>query len=100
MTHGIKSPGKPITEWCTYIVECADGTLYTGHTNDVFRRVIQHNTMVSGAKYTRSRRPVKLVYYESYPKKKEAMQREYVIKQLTHQQKMDLVYPLEKEIKI
>ncbi len=90
-TNGIKSPGAAVTQWFVYIVECSDGTFYTGYTNDVFKRVICHNTCVSGAKYTRSRRPVKLVHYESFPTKKEAMRREYAIKQLSREGKQRLI---------
>lgn len=62
----------------TYIVRCSDGTLYTGWTTDVERRVRTHNSG-KGAKYTRSRLPVTLVYYETYPTKQEAMRREWEI---------------------
>ena len=75
----------------TYIVECADGTLYTGWTTNVQKRVKAHNEEKSGAKYTKAKRPVKLVYYEGYETKEEAMRREYAIKQLTRQQKLALM---------
>lgn len=74
-----------------YIVECADKTLYTGYTKLLGRRVLQHNVSVSGAKYTESRRPVKLVYYESYPTQHQAMQREAEIKRLTRKQKLVII---------
>ena len=73
----------------TYIVRCADGTLYTGWTNDIEKRIQAHNSG-GGAKYTRSRLPVTLVYYESYETKEEAMSREWHIKRMTHTQKMKL----------
>lgn len=76
----------------TYIVECADGTLYTGWTTNVQKRVKAHNEEKSGAKYTKAKRPVKLVYYEGYETKEEAMRREYAIKQLTRRQKLELIY--------
>lgn len=76
----------------TYIVECADGTLYTGWTTNVQKRVKAHNEEKSGAKYTKAKRPVKLVYYEGYETKEEAMRREYVIKQLTRKQKLELIH--------
>lgn len=76
----------------TYIVECADGTLYTGWTTNVQKRVKAHNEEKSGAKYTKAKRPVKLVYYEGYETKKEAMRREYAIKQLTRKQKLELIH--------
>ena len=70
----------------TYIVECKDGTLYTGWTTDLERRMKAHNSG-KGAKYTRSRLPVVLRYYESFETKQEAMRREYEIKQLTRKEK-------------
>ena len=74
----------------TYILECADGSLYCGWTNDVHKRVEDHNAG-KGAKYTKGRGPVKLVYYEAFETKEEACKREYVIKQLTKSQKMKLI---------
>ncbi len=74
----------------TYMVKCSDGTLYTGWTTDLEHRVKAHNDG-EGAKYTRSRRPVELVYYEEYATKAEAMKREYSIKQLTRKQKEKLI---------
>lgn len=76
----------------TYIVECADGTLYTGWTTNVQKRVKAHNEEKSGAKYTKAKRPVKLVYYEGYETKEEAMRREYAIKQMTRKQKLELIH--------
>ena len=58
-----------------YIVECADGTLYSGWTNDLEKRIAAHNAG-DGAKYTRSRRPVKLRYYETFEEKSKALRRE------------------------
>lgn len=75
----------------TYIVQCADGTLYTGWTTNVMRRLKEHNEGKAGAKYTRAKRPVNLVYYEGYETKEEAMQREYAIKQLTRKEKLELI---------
>ena len=74
----------------TYIVECADRSLYTGYTTDVKARFRKHNSG-KGAKYTRSRLPVKLVYYEEYETKHEAMSREYYIKQMSRKSKLDLI---------
>ena len=73
-----------------YIVECADGTWYTGWTNDLEKRIAAHNSG-RGAKYTRSRRPVSLVYSEEYETSVEAQRREYAIKRLTRQEKEALV---------
>lgn len=75
----------------TYMVQCADGSLYTGWTNCLSKRLKAHNESKSGAKYTRTKRPVKLVYYEGYETKKEAMGREYAIKQLTRKEKLQLI---------
>ena len=74
----------------TYMVKCSDGTLYTGWTTDLEHRVKAHNDG-EGAKYTRSRRPVELVYYEEYATKAEVMKREYSIKQLTRKQNEKLI---------
>ena len=73
-----------------YVVECDDGTYYTGYTTDVERRVAEHNDGV-GAKYTRGRRPVELVHVESFDSQSAAMQREYAIKQLGRSDKERLV---------
>lgn len=73
-----------------YMLRCADETLYTGWTDDVPARVAAHNAG-RGAKYTRSRRPVKLVYQESLPTKSDALRREWAIKQLTRRQKEALI---------
>ena len=75
---------------CTYILSCADGTLYTGWTNDLERRLAAHNAG-KGGKYTRVRLPVTLVYHEEFPTKEEAMAREWAIKQLTRAQKLKLI---------
>ena len=75
----------------TYILECADGTLYCGWTNNLDRRLKAHNEG-KGAKYTRSRRPVALVYYEAFSTKEEAMRREYEIKQLPRKKKEELIF--------
>ncbi len=74
----------------TYIVRCADGTLYTGWTNNLTKRLAAHNAG-KGAKYTACRRPVKLVYTEEHTDKIAAMQREYAIKQLTRAEKEALL---------
>lgn len=74
----------------TYIVRCADDTLYTGWTTDLDRRMAAHNDG-SGAKYTRPRRPVALAYYEEFATKEEAMRREWQIKQLPRKEKLKLI---------
>ena len=73
-----------------YMVRCADGTLYTGWTTDVARRIAQHNAG-RGARYTRMRRPVALVYREEAPDRSTAMRREVAIKKLDRERKERLV---------
>lgn len=73
-----------------YILRCADGTLYTGWTTDVAARLEAHNKG-QGAKYTRGRGPLVLVHQEVFPNKTAAMQREYMIKQLSRQEKLALI---------
>ena len=75
---------------CCYIVICGDNTLYCGYSNNVEKRVSNHNRGC-GAKYTKTRLPVRLVYTECFDSKSEAMKREYQIKQLTRQQKLKLI---------
>ncbi|OHW63221.1 GIY-YIG nuclease superfamily protein [Andreesenia angusta] len=74
----------------TYVVECADGSLYTGWTTDIERRLSAHNSG-KGAKYTRARLPVKLVYFESYSEKSAAMKREAEIKSYSRAKKLELI---------
>lgn len=73
-----------------YIVECSDGTYYTGWTTDPERRVRQHN-LGRGAKYTKQRRPVLLVYIEPQPDRSTAMRREHSIKAYSHLKKKELI---------
>ncbi len=82
----------------TYIVECNDGTLYTGWTNRLEERIQSHNEG-TGAKYTRARLPVRLVYYEEYATKQEAMKREYAIKCLRRKDKLILIEKQSVEMK-
>ena len=74
----------------TYIVECSDTSLYTGWTTNLEKRLLMHN-QGKGAKYTRSRLPVQLVYYEAFDSKKAAMSREYAIKRLSRAEKLKLI---------
>lgn len=76
-----------------YILICSDNTLYTGWTNNIERRIKEHN-LGKGAKYTRNRIPVKLCYYEEFETKQEAMSREYRIKQMSRKEKLDLINTL------
>lgn len=74
-----------------YILKCKDSSLYTGWTTDIEKRLKAHNSGKNGAKYTKTKRPVTLVYYEGYATKEEAMSREYAIKQLTRAKKLALM---------
>ena len=74
----------------TYILKCTDETLYCGWTNDLEKRLKVHNDG-KGAKYTRSRLPVTLVYYEEFETAKEAQKREYQIKNLSRKEKLKLI---------
>ena len=84
--------------WYLYILRCGDGTFYTGITTDIERRLKMHQTG-KGAKYTRSRLPVKLVYFEEHETKSEAMSREYAIKKMTRANKLKLIECNQKQIK-
>ena len=76
--------------WHVYIIECSDGSLYTGITNDLDKRIAAHNDG-RGAKYTKSRRPVRLRYSEPATDRKHASQRESAIKSLRKAKKMRLI---------
>ena len=76
--------------WYVYILRCGDGTLYTGITDDIPRRLAAHRAG-KGAKYTRGRGPLELVYQERVPDKSAALRREYQIKRLTRQEKEQLI---------
>jgi len=77
-------------QWCVYMVECADGTIYTGISNDVNRRVLTHNKG-KGAKYTRTRLPVVLKWLKMAENRSEASKLEYKTKKLTRKQKITLI---------
>jgi putative endonuclease len=74
-----------------YILECADETLYVGCTNNLEKRLHQHNNLKSGAHYTKIRRPVNLVYSETFPNLKEARAREAEIKRMKREEKLALL---------
>lgn len=73
-----------------YIVECSDGTLYTGYTTNIEKRIKTHNEK-KGAKYTRGRIPVKLMYYEEFEFKEDALKREVQIKKFNKNKKLKLI---------
>ncbi|OHD82306.1 MAG: endonuclease [Sulfuricurvum sp. RIFCSPHIGHO2_02_FULL_43_9] len=77
--------------YSVYILRCSDSTLYTGITNNLEKRIIEHNTSDRGAKYTRYRRPVILVYHEAHENKSEALKREIAIKKMPRSKKEKLL---------
>ncbi len=81
----------PAPQWFVYILRCADQSLYTGITTNLSRRLDEHNDSSKGARYTRGRRPVVLIYSESQPNRATASQREYAIKQLSRSEKEQLL---------
>ena len=78
-------------KWFLYVVCCSDNTLYTGVTTDLKRRLHEHNNNSRGAKYTKNRRPVKLVYWEKHANRSQAQIAEYKFKRLSRQQKLKIV---------
>jgi putative endonuclease len=74
-----------------YILKCSDGTLYTGSTNDLKKRLHTHNTGKAGAKYTKARRPVEMIYSEKFRTKSMALKREWEIKGMKKGEKLDLI---------
>lgn len=77
--------------YSVYILECSDGSLYTGIAKDVRKRLEEHNSSEKGAKYTKARRPVKLLYTEEAQDRSAATKREYAIKKLSRLQKLELL---------
>lgn len=77
--------------WFTYMVSCSDGTLYTGVTTDPERRLLEHNSVRGGARYTRCRQPVELVFLESQCSRSAACRREYELKQMPAARKKLLI---------
>lgn len=80
-----------------YVLQCADGTFYAGYTNDLAKRTATHNAG-KGAKYTKPRLPVKVVYTETFDTKQQAMRREYAFKQLNRSQKERIIWGERHEI--
>ncbi len=77
--------------WFVYILRCIDNTFYTWVTTDLQRRLLEHNTSVKSAKYTRMRRPVEMVYFKEFTTRIEACKEEYRIKLLTRKQKEEII---------
>jgi putative endonuclease len=84
-------------EHYVYLLLCKDGTFYCGYTNNLVKRIATHN-LGKGAKYTKTRRPVKLVYYESYSSKSIALKREFKIKKLSRNNKLKLINKIKSHI--
>lgn len=81
-----------VSPYVTYILQCSDGTFYTGVTTELNKRLAQHNgSLPGGARYTSARRPVKFVYYEFHQNRSSAQKRESFIKKLSRQQKTELI---------
>ena len=78
--------------WYQYVVECGDGSFYAGSTTDIQRRLFEHNNTNKGAKYTKSRRPVKLVYSQEFENRSKAQKAEAAFKKLSRSEKERVVY--------
>lgn len=91
MSEEDKNNNTVENDWVVYILECSDKTLYTGITNNLEKRIEQHNTGTEGAKYTRARRPVKCIYHEKQDNRSEATKREMAIKKLSRYKKLALI---------
>ncbi|MDD3815856.1 MAG: GIY-YIG nuclease family protein [Desulfocapsaceae bacterium] len=85
--------------WYVYIVRCGDNSLYTGITKNLEKRILEHNSGAKGAKYTRSRRPVSLVYSEQAASRSAATSREFTIKKLDISRKRQLVMLLDTQLR-
>lgn len=88
---GVDTFVTPVSRWKVYMLRCADGSLYTGIATDLKRRLEEHNNSAKGAKYTKVRRPVELVYYENCSDRVDAARREYAIKKLNRKEKLKLI---------
>ena len=89
--HSLAGIGNPMQNIYVYILKCGDGTLYTGSTADLAKRLREHNELKSGAKYTRARRPVAFVYQEKCETLARAREREAEIKRMTRREKLALI---------
>lgn len=87
-------------QWYVYMLVCADGTLYTGITTDLKRRVMEHNSGPKGAKYTRARQPVRLVFHEHAANRQVASQKEYALRKLPRKDKLRLVAEFTNKVNI
>lgn len=78
-------------KWFLYVVRCADGTLYTGVTTNLARRIHEHNATKRGAKYTKTRRPVELMWSKEFNNRSDAQSAEYNFKRLLHKEKWEII---------
>lgn len=78
-------------KYFVYILECSDKTLYTGYTNDIKKRILAHNNLKTGARYTKARRPVQLVYSQKFKTKSEALKKEIIIKKMMRSEKLKMI---------
>jgi predicted GIY-YIG superfamily endonuclease len=92
-------PNPPLSNWFVYIVRCADASLYTGIAKDVMRRCRQHNAGTA-SKYTRSRRPIRVVYQEIHASQSSALKREAAIKAMPRQRKLALIRKRPKALRV
>jgi putative endonuclease len=88
---------KPTTAWYVYMLRCNDGSLYTGITTNLSRRLTEHNSTSKGAKYTRARRPLQMVYHETVASRSAAAKREYQLKRMSALHKRSLVQQFKPE---
>ncbi len=88
---GIDTFVTPVSKWKVYMLRCSDDTIYTGITTDLKRRLQEHNSSKAGAKYTKVRKPVELVYFENCDDRVDASKREYEIKRLSRKEKLKLI---------
>ena len=86
-----------IKKWFLYVLLCADGSYYTGVTTDLDRRVVEHNCSPKGAKYTKTRRPVELVYSKNYNDRSSVQKAEYKFKRLKRGQKVKIIEEFTKD---
>jgi predicted GIY-YIG superfamily endonuclease len=90
---------RPARRWHLYILQCSDGTLYTGITNDLARREAQHNSGTA-SRYTRSRRPVQIVHQEPCRNRSYALKKEYAVKSLSRKEKEEFIFRHAKKLRV
>ena len=81
-----------------YMLECSDGSFYMGYAKNLVKRLDEHNSSIKGAKYTRGRRPVRLVYFEQFETRSDATKREYVLRKKSRAEKIDMMNVFNKKL--